>query len=106
MAPPPLSEVMYTNWLNHLRTNVNLLNRQEHFKHWVLAVLDLRTKQFTLLGSLAHKDKGNILGNAEVARLQGYLDHLVERQHNKPIEWQNPLFPGEAPAAVRPTRQA
>ena len=29
------------------------LNRQQPFKHWVLAVLDLRTKQFTLLDSLA-----------------------------------------------------
>ena len=33
------------------------LNRQKPFKHWVLAVLDLRTKQFTLLGSLARRGR-------------------------------------------------
>ena len=74
------------------------LNRQEPFKHWVLAVLDLCTKQFTLLDSLARKDKCVILGKAEVARRQEYLDHLAVREHDKPIEWQAPLFPGgEAP---------
>ena len=73
------------------------LNHQEPFKHWMLAVLDLRTKQFTLLDSLARKDKGVILGKAEVARLEEYLDHLAEREHDKPIEWQKPLFPGEKP---------
>ena len=33
--------------------------------------------------------------HAEVARLQEYLDHLAVRDHDKPIEWQEPLFPGE-----------
>ena len=61
----------------------------------MLAALDLRTKQFTLLDSLARQDKRAILGKAEVARLQEYLDHLAVREHDKPIEWQEPLFPGE-----------
>ena len=55
------------------------LNRQEPVTHRVLTVLDLRTKQFTLLDSLARKDKGAILGKAEVARLEEYLDHLKLR---------------------------
>ena len=71
------------------------LNRQHPCKHWVLAALDLRTKQFTLLDSLARQDKRAILGKAEVARLKEYLDHLAVREHDKPIEWQEPLFPGE-----------
>ena len=48
--------------------------------------LDLRTKQLTLLDGLARKDKGAILGKAEVARLEEYLDHLAERERDKPIE--------------------
>ena len=66
------------------------LNRQHRCKHWMLATLDLRTKQFTLLGSYARNDKRPILGKAEVARLQEYLDHLAVREHNKPIEWPEP----------------
>ena len=53
------------------------LNRQKPCKHWVLAALNLRTKQFTLLDSYSRNDKRAILGKAEVARLQEYLDHLV-----------------------------
>jgi hypothetical protein len=73
------------------------LNRQHPCKHWVLAALDLRTKQFTLLDSLARQDKRAILAKAEVARLQEYLDHLAVREHDKPIDWADSLFPAEQP---------
>ena len=55
--------------------------------------MDLRTQQFTLFDSYARNDKRTILGKAEVARLQEYLVHLAVREHDKPIEWQEPLFP-------------
>ena len=71
------------------------LNRQHPCKHWVLAALDLRTKQFTLLDSYSRNDKGAILGKAEIETLMEYLDPLSEREHDKPIDWQEPLFPGE-----------
>ena len=59
------------------------LNRQEPCKHWVLAALDLRTKQFTLLDSYARKDKGATLAKAEIEMLQEYLDHLSQRHLSK-----------------------
>ena len=39
------------------------LNRQHPYKHWVLATLDLRMKQSTLLGSYTRNGKPTILGN-------------------------------------------
>ena len=71
------------------------LNRQQSCKHWVLATLDLRTKLFTLLDSHARKDNGATLAKAEIQTLQGYLDHLSEREHDKPIDWAGSLFPAE-----------
>jgi len=73
------------------------LNRQQPCKHWVLAALDLRTKQFTLLDSYARKDDGATLAKAENQTLQEYLDHLSEREHDKPIDWAGSLFPAEQP---------
>ena len=63
----------------------------------MLAALNLRTKQFTLLDSYARNDKGAILGKAEIVTLQEYLDHLSEREHDKPIDWADSLFPAEHP---------
>ena len=61
----------------------------------MLAALDLRTKQFTLLDSCARKDNDATLAKAEIETLQEYLDHLSEREHDKPIDWVDSLFPAE-----------
>jgi len=71
--------VTHSRWGSPLEAEADYLlfplNRQEPCKHWVLAALDLRTKQFTLLDSYARNDKGAILGRAEIETLQEYLDH-------------------------------
>ena len=57
--------------------------------HWVLMVLDLRHKTLTVLDSWAAGDAEAKQAEADIQRVQAYLEYLAVRESGVSIEWSN-----------------